>query len=724
MKPHPLHSLFAPKHIAVIGASDKSNSAGQRLLANLLASAFKGKITPVNIRHKMVGGLTAYANVTQIPQAVDVAIVLTRIDSLAAIFKDCHKAGIRYVILVKTLEHVQPKDREVLKKAVDRAKKLGVRVLGPSLLGLIRSNIGLNASIYSGHINPGNLAVISQSSALCTAMLDWAYSRDIGFSTVLSLGETTWDVDFGEILDYLVNDSATKAILLHINQVTDGRQFLSALRAAARAKPIVVIKSGHNLDHVTGLTQASRALKNADVFASILARAGVLQVNSISQMFTAVKVLTANYRSHGDKLAIICNGIGLGILAADTAYDLGVPLATLSEGTLSKLNEALPENWSRSNPVDVVGDAGPLRFRTAVKLCLDDDQVDGVLVIFSPQIGTDHLATAQMMVQLQSETEKPLLLSWLGEQKVKESRALFTQAKRLHFNAPDNAIEVFKKLADFHHNQQLLLQTPAPLTQAQCEPDYTAAHRLLHMLQDAPDTIVSEALSKQLLGLFGIHTNQTLLAQNEAASCALADKLGYPVVLKIDSPDLFYKSDIDGVRLNLNSREEVCAAYQQMIQAAQRTQPPIRINGVTVQPMYRHKYAREMAISVTRDPTFGPIITLGAGGWAGNLQQQRAVSLPPLNDILIQDMLSHTAIGHTLGTFKNMPPIDKLALHHALLRISEMVCELPEIEEMEIDPFMVTPDGVMALDARMVINKQKKSPRRYGIWPLCPIHIF
>ena len=721
MRPHPLHNLFAPKHIAVIGASDRSNSVGQRLLTNLLASSFNGKITPVNIRHKIVGGLTAYASVTQIPDPVDVAIVLTRIDSLETIFKECHKRGIRFVILVKTLENVHAQDRATLKKAVAKAKKLGVRVLGPSLLGLIRSNIGLNASIYTGQIHPGNLAVVSQSSALCTAMLDWAYSRDIGFSTVLSLGEKTWDVDFGEILDYLVNDRATHAILLHINQVSHGRQFMSALRAAARVKPVLVIKSGHDEDRVTGFTQASRALNSDDVFTSALARAGVLQVKSISQMFVAVKILAANYRSAGERLAIVCNGIGLGILAADTAHDEDVPLAKLSKTTMEALNAALPENWSHANPVDIIGDAGPLRFRTAVKLCLDDDNVDGVLVLFSPQIGTDHLATAQMMVQLQSETNKPLLLSWLGDSKVQESRALFARSRRVHFNAPDQAIEVFKKLGAYHRNQKLLLQTPGPLTDNNLEPDFDTAHKLLSILKLSGERIIPENVSKQVLGLFGIHTNRTQLAQSEEAACEMANRMGYPVVLKIDSPDLFYKSDIDGVRLNIGSEAQVRETYRQILDTAGQIRPPIRINGITVQPMFKQKHARELSISVTRDPIFGPVITLGAGGWAGNLQQQRAVALPPLNEMLVNDMIERTAISHTLGQFKNMPPVDFIALRHALLRISEMVCELPEIEELEIDPFIVSPDGVMALDARIVLHEGKDTvPRRYGHMAIMP----
>lgn len=718
---HPLHRLFSPKHIAVVGASDRSNSVGQYLLTNLLSSPFQGKITPVNIRHKIVGGLTAYPSVTQIPDPVDVAIVLTGINSLETIFRECQKSQIHFVILVKTLENVHPQDQIILQKAILTAKQLGIRVLGPSLLGLIRSNIHLNASIYNGQIHAGNLAVVSQSSALCTAMLDWAHSRNIGFSTVLSLGEHTWDIDFGEILDYLVNDHSTHAILLHINEVIHGRQFMSALRAAARAKPVLVIKSGSHPNHITGLTRTSQTITENDVFSSALERAGALQVGSISEMFLAVKILAANYRTNGDQLAIICNGYGLGVLATDTARKLSVPLATLSESTQTALQELLPENSTHSNPIDLIGDASPLRFRTAVQLCLDDPNVDGVLVLFSPQIGTDHLATAEMMLQLQHKTNKPLLLSWMGDSKVQASRMRFNQARKVHFNSPDQAIEVFKKLSAYHRNQQLLLQTPARLTDTHSAPDYPAAHRLIQSFQTTGQHIIPEAESKKLLALFGIPVNPTFLANSEETACKIAKEIGYPVVLKMDSSDLFYQSDVNGTHLNLHTPEQVQSAFQQLTNASKTNTSSIQTHSVAVQSMYKVPHSRELSISITRDPIFGPIITLSSGGWAGHIQQKRAITLPPLNEMLVNDMIQQTAIAHTLGAYKNMPPIDFQALRHTLLRVSEMICELPEISEMEIDPLIASPNGTIALDVRIVLSQNIHSnPTRYEHMAIMP----
>ncbi len=720
MKPHYLNDLFSPKHIAVIGASDKPQSIGQEVFAHLLAGQFKGKLTPVNLRHNLVGGITAVNHVGQIAEPVDVAVVLTPAASLAGILRECHKSKIKYIVLVKSNEEQSAADADHLSKAVQLAKKLGLRLLGPSVLGLIRPVVGLNASTYGSEILPGNLALVSQSSALCTAMLDWAGNRGIGFSTVLSLGDQTSDIHFGEILDFLTHDRATEAILLHIHHVSNGRQFMSALRAAARLKPVVVIKSGRDEDQVTGLSIASELLDSTDVFNSALARAGVLRVHSISQMFTAVKVLAANYRATGNRLAIVCNGIGLGVLAADTAHDLQVPLAVLTESTINALNEALPANWSHANPVDVLGDAGPLRFRTAVKLCLDDEQVDGVLVIFTPQVGTDHLTTAQMMVQLQRESSKPLMLSWLGDAKVKESRDLFTRSRCVQFNAPEYAVEVFRSLGRYHKNQELLMQTPRPLAGQWQEANFDAAHKLLAKARRQKLKVLPEHLSKELLNIFHILANRTELAQSEDEACAVAAQMGYPVVLKIDSPDIFHKSDIGGVRLNLHDEPALREAYQQIMERAQVMAPQALIHGVTVQPMLQQRHAREVMVSVAHDPVFGPVITFGAGGLAATVQQDTASALPPLNDFLIQDMIARTKAAQTFGLFKNMQPIDTEALKNVLLRVSEMVSELPEIMELEINPLLVSPQGAIALDARVVLSPKVEKADRYGHMAIMP----
>ncbi|WP_193394264.1 acetate--CoA ligase family protein, partial [Aquitalea magnusonii] len=474
MRPHYLTSLFSPRNVAVVGASDTPGSIGQAVFANLLAGNFQGKLFPVNLNHKVVGGIPAVPSVRLIDAAVDMAVVCTAIRTLPAIIKDCGKKGIKAVLLAKEFSDSEQLEREILNESVSIARHYGIRVLGPNVLGLMRPVAGFNATNYTSKVRPGNMALVSQSSALCTAMLDWADSKGIGFSSVISVGEAL-DVDFGEILDYLVADNFTQGILLHVHHIHHARRFMSALRAAARTKPVVVIKSGRYQDDVTGVTHSSNLIESGDVFDAALSRAGVLRVSSIAQLFTAAKVLAANFRVGGKRLAIVTNGIGPGVLAADSAYTNGVELARLSDSTMELLNNALPRNWSHGNPIDLIGDASPVRFRTAVKACIDDPNVDGVLVIFTPQAGTDHLTTAQLMIGLQRESSKPMFLSWLGDAKVSESRDLFSKAKCAHFRAPEYGIEVFRNLASYHHNQQLLLQTPSPLEGKREAPDLSRA---------------------------------------------------------------------------------------------------------------------------------------------------------------------------------------------------------------------------------------------------------
>ncbi|MDN0076540.1 bifunctional acetate--CoA ligase family protein/GNAT family N-acetyltransferase [Crenobacter sp. SG2303] len=711
MKPHYLTPLFSPRNVAVIGASDTPGSLGQAVFANLLAGNFQGKLFPVNLNRRMVGGKMAFSSVRLIAEPVDLAVVVTALRTLPAVMRDCGKKGVKAVLLGKDFSDSDELERDILTEAMAIARYHGIRVLGPNVLGLMRPVAGFNASNYTGTVRPGNLALVSQSSALCAAMLDWADTKAIGFSSVVSVGEAL-DVDFGEILDFLVADRSTQGILLHIHHIHNARRFMSALRAAARSKPVVVIKSGRFEDHVTGLTHTSSLVESGDVFDTALARAGVLRVATIAQLFTAVKVLAANYRVIGKRLAIVTNGIGPGVLAADSAYANGVELATLSDETMALLNDSLPRNWSHGNPVDIIGDASPMRFRTAAKVCLDDPGVDGVLVIFTPQAGTDHLTTAQLMVGLQRETGKPLLLSWLGDAKVSSSRELFTKAKCVHFRAPEYGIEVFRNLASYHHNQQLLLQTPGPLEGMRAEPNVARARAVIAEALASGRTILPEYASKAVLAAFNIPVNPTELATDADQAVQLAERFGYPVVLKVDSPDIIYKSDVGGVELNISNENTLRQAFAAILQRAREKRPLARLNGVTVQPMQKRRTAREVMVGVAQDAIFGPVITFGTGGIAVEVIDDLTISLPPLNDYLVESMIGKTRVGQTLGAFKNLPPIKREALKDVLLRVSEMVCELPELRELDINPLMVDEEGVLALDARMIVGEVRGSSRR------------
>lgn len=724
MKPHYLTSLFSPRNVAVVGASDKPGSIGQAVFANLLVGNFQGKLFPVNINHKVVAGIESVSSVRHIEPVVDLVVVCTAIRTLPAIMKDCGKKQVKAVLLAKEFSDSEQLEREILNESLSIAKHYGIRVLGPNVLGLMRPVAGFNASNYIGKVRPGNLALVSQSSALCTAMLDWADSKTIGFSSVISVGEIL-DVDFGEILDYLVADNFTQGILLHVHHIHDTRRFMSALRAAARTKPVVVIKSGRYEDDIGAVIHSADLIGRADIFDAALARAGVLRVSSIAQLFTAAKVLAANYRVKGKRLAIVTNGIGPGVLAADSAYGYGVELAKFSDKTMATLNNALPRNWSKGNPVDLIGDASPSRFRTAVKACLDDENVDGVLVIFTPQSGTDHLITAQLMIGLQREASKPLFLSWLGDAKVSESRELFSKAKCAHFRAPEYGIEVFRNLASYHHNQHLLLQTPGPLEGRRAEPDINKARQIIASALASNRTILSERESKEVLAAFHIPVNTTLLASTEDEAVQQAAKIGYPVVLKIDSPDIVYKSDVGGVELNISTEAGLRHAFQAISSRIAQVNPDARIDGISVQPMRKRRYARELMVGVVDDAAFGPIITFGAGGIAVDIMHDRALSLPPLNTYLIQSMVQQTRIGLMLGEFKSMPGVNMVELENVLLHISEMACELPELAEVDINPLLADEHGVIALDARIILKPVIPKTKRYhhmAIMPY-PVHM-
>jgi acetyltransferase len=719
MKPHYLTSLFSPRNVAVIGASDTPGSIGQAVFANLLAGNFQGMLFPVNLNHKVVGGIAAQPSILQVDAPIDLAVVTTAMRALPGIMRDCGEKGVRAVLLAKEFSDSEQLEREILKESIAISRKYGVRVLGPNVLGLMRPVAGFNASNYTSQVRSGNLALVSQSSALCTAMLDWADSKRIGFSSVISVGEAV-DVDFGEILDYLVSDTFTQGILLHVHHIHDARRFISALRAAARTKPVVVIKSGRHEDAVTGVSHSSNLVASSDVFDSALSRAGVLRVDTIAQLFTAAKVLAASFRVEGRRLAIVTNGVGPGVLAADSVASYGVELATLTAPTLDLLNQVLPRNWSGHNPLDIIGDASPMRFRTAVKACLDDANVDGVLVIFTPQAGTDHMTTAQLMIGLQRESSKPMFLSWLGEAKVTESRELFRKAKCAHFHAPEYAIEVFRNLANYHQNQKLLLQTPGPLEGKRDLPLLDAARSVISEALAAGRTVLSERESKQVLAAFHIPVNPTVLATTEEQAVEHAAAFGYPVVLKIDSPDIFYKSDVGGVELNISNETALRAAYAGILSRCQASRPLARITGVSVQPMRKLRFSRETMVGVLNDRVFGPVITFGAGGIAVEVMHDRALALPPLNDYLVKRMIDKTRIGTLLGQFKNLPPVDRDQLELVLLHVSEMVCELPQIREMDINPLAADEYGVIALDARIVVAPVQEGAKRYSHMAIMP----
>lgn len=717
---HYLTPLFEPKSVAIIGASETSGSIGATLARNALDGGYKGRLFFVNPRHESVFGQPCYPSVEAIPQRLDLAIICTKAPTVAAIVEACGRAGTRCATLLSGgFSEIGADGTTLLHAVQESAHRHKVRLLGPDSLGIMRPGSGLNLYFANCSANPGTIGLVSQSGALSTAILDWALPNNVGFSSVVSLGASS-DVDFGEILDYLAYDPKTENIFLYIEGIKNARRFMSALRAAARCKPVLLIKVGrHPAGEQAVLSHTGAVVGADDVFDAALRRAGVVRLATIGQMYATAQALLSHFRPRGNRLAIITNGGGPGVMAADHAADIDVPLAKLTPATTSKLNEILPPSWSKSNPFDIVGDADPARYAATLSACLKDDNVDGVLAILTPQVMTDPTQAARAVIELAHESDKPLVTCWMGEQQVREARLLFKGAGIPSFRTPEPAVELFSHIASYYRNQKLLMQTPASLS-APVAPRLESARLLIETaLADGRKTL-SEMESKALLAAFHIPIAQTVVARSVSEAMVLAQEIGLPVVMKVDSPQISHKSDSGGVRLNLTDLAAVRDAYQEISEEVTKNRPDAVINGIAIEPMIIKPNGRELMIGIVQDEIFGPVITLGPGGTGVEAGKERAVALPPLNSFLVADMLQSTRAIARLDGLRNIPPVSMAAIEAVLLRVSEMVCELPWIGTMEINPLIVDEHGAVAVDARISIAKRPPNTGHYDHMAIHP----
>lgn len=701
---HYLTALFEPKSVAIIGASEREYSVGAILIRNMLDAGFKGKLYAVNPRHEEIFGVPSYASVEDIPIRLDLVVIATKAQTIPSIMDACGRAGVKAAVVISAgFSETGPRGALLERSVIETARRHRIRLIGPNCLGLMRPELGLNATFAKGKTKPGSIGLISQSGALCTSILDWAAANGVGFSSVVSLGGSS-DVDFGEILEYMVTDPRTENIFLYVEGIKQSRRFMSALRAAARVKPVLVMKVGrHPAGSRAALSHTGAMVGSDDVFDAALRRAGAIRLYNVGQMFAAAGALTAHFRPKSNRLAVITNGGGPGVMAADRAADLSIPLATLSQETVNKLKEFLPPHWSHSNPIDIIGDADPERYRKALEACMADDGIDGVLAILTPQAMTDPTRTAEVVVEVAKEMHKPLLTCWMGELQVQESRLLFRNAGIPNFRTPEPAVELFSHISNFYRNQKLLMQTPASLSQLE-PPSVESARLIIETALAERRKTLNEMESKALLAAFRIAIAQTVVARSATEAMVLAEEIGLPVAMKIDSPQILHKSDTGGVRLNLSTLAAVRSAYQEILEEARRNRPDAIINGVAIEPMVVKPNGRELMVGVVRDQVFGPVITFGEGGTRVEVHKDRAVALPPLNNFLASDMIRSTRIASMLGEFRSMPPIDMDALELVLIRISEMVCELPWIKELDINPLIVDEKGAVAVDARIVVD--------------------
>lgn len=717
---HYLTPLFEPASVAIIGATERSGAIGTVLVENMRAARYRGALFAVNPKYRSVGGVPCYPAIGQVPQRIDLAVIATPPQTVPQLMAECGLAGVRAVVIITAgFSETGEAGARLERAALENARRHGVRVIGPNCLGIMRPGIGLNATFARGNGLPGSLGLVSQSGAVCTAMLDWALPNKVGFSSVISMGGSR-DIDFGEIIDYLVHDPKTEHILLYIEGVRDARRFFSSLRAAARIKPVILIKVGrHPVGSRAAVSHTGAIVGADDVFDAVVRRAGAVRVTTIGQLVAAAQALTAHVRPRGERLVIITNGGGPGVMAADRAADLGIPLAELSPQTIDALQGALPSNWSHGNPVDLIGDADAARYRAAVTACLDDDQVDGALVILTPQAMTEPAKAADAVIAAARGRSKPVLACWMGEAGVAAARKRFAAAGIPVFRTPDPAVEMFGHLSSFYRNQQALLQTPGPLAM-RSPPDAAAARRIIGDALAQKRTVLTEIESKDVLAAFGIPVAETVAAADADAAVAVADRMGYPVVLKIDSPDITHKTDVGGVLLNLQDVAAVRAGFAQVTAQAARVKPQARISGVVIEPMIKRPNGRELMAGVIRDPVFGPAIAFGSGGIAVEVHRDRAVALPPLNAFLAGELIRGTRVAKMLGPFRRMPPANMDALESVLLRLSEMVCELPSIAELDINPLIVDENGAIVVDARIVVAEHVPVRGRYGHMAIHP----
>jgi acetyltransferase len=720
MSKHYLTSLFAPKSVAVFGASDRVDSVGQIVFQNMLDSGFKGALYPINSRSPEVQGRKTYGSIAEIEEIVELAVIATPPQTVPDIIEACGLHGVKAAVIITAgFGEIGAEGKELERRLLENAKRYGIRLIGPNCLGVMRPSIGLNATFNKGGANTGNLALISQSGALCTAILDWAQINDVGFSCVVSMGSSA-DVDFGETLDYLVSDPQTQNILLYIEGIRESRRFMSSLRAAARIKPVILIKVGrHEAGSKAAMSHTASLVGSDDAFDAAVRRAGVVRVQTVTQLFSAAKALSCGFHPSGNRLAIVTNGGGPGVMATDRASDLGLVMAELSEATIARLNEVLPPNWSHGNPVDIIGDAQVDRYQHAVAACLEDPNVDGVLTILTPQAMTKPLEAANAVIELANHYKKPLLSCWMGESQVAESRKAFAHAKKPNFRTPEPAVEVFSYLSDYYQNQKLLMQMPEPLSDHKA-PDIEGARMVIEGALLDKRKILSEMESKALLSAFHIPVAQTMVARSPNEALLIAQQLGFPVVMKVNSRDITHKSDAGGVMLSLSNAQAVRAAYHDITENVKRNRPGAHMDGISIQPMIVKPNGRELMVGVTNDPVFGPVITFGAGGTTVEVMGDAQVSLPPLNVFLVRDLISRTHVAKLLGPFRHMPAADMEALESILLRVSEMVCELPMLMEMDINPLIVDEHGALAADARVVVQFMQPSADRYAHMAIYP----
>jgi acetyltransferase len=702
----PLDVFFSPKTVAVIGATETPNSVGRTVLWNLVTSPFGGTVYPVNPKRPSVLGVKAYQSISDIPEQVDLAVIVTPPPSIPGIIRECGENGVRGAVVISAgFKEIGPEGAELERQLLKEAQEAGIRVIGPNCLGVMSPLSGMNATFATTIARPGSVGFISQSGALCTAVLDWSLKEMVGFSAFVSVGSMV-DVGWGDLIYHLGNDPRTKSIVIYMESIGNARSFLSAAREVALNKPIIVIKPGRSAAAAKAAASHTGSLTGSDeVLEAAFRRSGVLRVNNIADLFYMAEVLSKQPSPKGPRLTIVTNAGGPGVLATDALIMGDGELAELTPETMAEYNAVLPSTWSHNNPVDIIGDASPERYAKALEIAAKDPNSDGMLVILTPQAMTDPTRIAEQLKPLARQEGKPLLASWMGGVDVAAGEEILNRANIPTFPYPDTAARAFNYMWRYSYNLKSLYETPdMPEESASWTPDRKLVGNIVKRARDENRSILTEFESKQLLAAYGIPTAQTIIATDAAAAMKAADQIGYPVVLKLYSETITHKTDVGGVQLNLGSAEAVDRAFQAIQTSVTAKVGAQHFQGVTVQPMVKLKDAYELIIGASLDPQFGPVLLFGTGGQLVEVFKDRSLGLPPLNTTLARRMMEQTKIYKALQGVRGRKPVDLQALEVLLVRFSALVAEQRWIKEIDINPLLASPDGLIALDARVVVH--------------------
>jgi acetyltransferase len=711
-------ALFKPKTVAVIGATDRENSVGLALMKNL-TSTFKGNIYPINPKREMLLGLRAFPAIADAPERIDLAVIVTPATTVPDVIGECIASDVKSAIVISAgFKETGAKGIELERQVLEKARAAKMRFIGPNCLGVMNTRIGLNATFADKIALPGSVAFISQSGALCTAILDWSYREKVGFSHFVSVGSML-DVGWGDLIDYLGDDPGTESIVMYMETIGDARAFMSAAREVALRKPIIVIKAGRSQAAAKAAASHTGSLSGSDdAIDAAFHRCGVLRVNTISDLFAMAEVIGKQPRPKGNRLTIVTNAGGPAVLATDVLTYHGGELATLSETSIQKLNTVLPDAWSHGNPVDILGDATADRYMDAIDIVGGDPNSDGLLVILTPQAMTQSTETARQLAMRAEKFGKPVLASWMGAASVREGEDVLNNSRIPTYGFPDTAARVFDMLWQYSDNLRSLYETPNFADNDVVEREH--ASKMIDGARGGGRTLLTEYESKQLLAMYGIPTVPTVIAKSADEAVVSAQQFGFPIVLKLHSTTITHKTDVGGVKLNLQNADEVRAAFHEIETSVRALAGEQHFHGVSVQPMVKLRDGYELILGCSLDTQLGPVLLFGSGGQLVEVFKDSALGLPPLTTTLARQMIEQTRIYEALKGVRGRDPVDMASLEKLLVRFSQLVVEQRWIKEIDINPLVVSSEKMIALDARVVLhepNMQKSELPRLAIRP-------